>query len=131
MRKQTAVAVLQIEAEFIVLLFVTSVFRTVQTLIAVNEGTSTFDTAPDFPGWVNSGTVRVLRTKDLPANLVEEMRRNFISQQIAAFESTFEPFEFASNKTLAGRTLFSIFGKGGGSVGRPRPLKARSAFTKL
>lgn len=110
----TAVGVLHIETDFIVLLLVTSLQRQIEAFCAVNDDSDTFLTAPDFEGWAQAGVLRRLRTRDLNADQKTSLRTAFIEQQIATVRTYYQPFEIATNKSVSDRVLFTLFGKGWG-----------------
>ena len=111
---ETAVGVLHIETDFLVLLLVTSTSRSAEAFVAVNDDSDTFLTAPDFEGWANAGQLRRLRTSGLKADQKSVLRTAFIEAQIATVRSAFHPFELATNKSVTDRAVFSLFGKGWG-----------------
>src|SRR5438445_2068409 len=111
----TAVGVLHDENDFIVFLLVTSEQRKLEAFVAVNDDSDTFLTAPDAESWERAGLMRRLRTRDLNTDQKSALRTAFIEQQIATVRACYHPFELATNKSVADRVLFTLFGKGWGT----------------
>jgi hypothetical protein len=115
MENPKAVGVLHIESEFLVLFLVQAEGpRETQTYVAVNEDAPSFLTCPDFRKWNIDDGFRLLRTGNLSADQKSALRTAFIEQQVSMLKQAFNPLEIAINKTVADRTLFSLFGQGWG-----------------
>jgi hypothetical protein len=110
----SAVGILQYEPDFIAMLLISSSMRRIEAFVAVDDDSDTFLTAPDFTGWANTGVLRPLRTRGLTADQKFNLRTAFIETQIEAIRASHFPFEFATNKSLADKMLFTLFGKGWG-----------------
>jgi hypothetical protein len=113
--KAQAVGVLHIEAEYIVLFLIEAEGTPqTQTYVAVNEDAPSFLTCPDSRKWNIDDGFRLLRTGNLTADQKSALRTAFIEQQVSMLKQTFQPLEIAINKSVADRTLFSLFGQGWG-----------------
>src|SRR5467141_1411024 len=94
----TAVAVIQSETDFLVMLVINSAEKRLDTFVAVDDGGDTFLTAPDAESWANLGIIRRLRTKGLSAGLKAALHTSFIEDQVAQPFHNFHPCEVCINK---------------------------------
>ena len=83
--------------------------------------------ADDFEQWANAGILRKLRTRGLTVDQAATLRLSFIENQISILRSNFQPFEIATNKGVADRVLFSLFGKGWGTGWKQQARKAEAS----